>query len=267
MKIKTLVENEKSCELANVHGLCIYIETENKKILFDFGPDDTFLKNAHLAGIDISAVDVAVLSHGHYDHGGGLEYFLQVNKTAKIYAQETAFDDISSSGGGKMHYIGVDARLKNHPQMVLVSGDFKISDDLELFRVEDTSKCKSPANDTLFAYGKSDLFYHEQQFIVRENGKTALFVGCGHCGIVNILETTKNKGFTPDICVGGYHLYSESAKKTVSDALLNEIAINLQKYYRLKFYTCHCTGEKAFKFFEEHVPGMHYLKCGEKVCL
>ncbi len=266
MKIKTLVENEKSCELANVHGLCVYIQTKTLNILFDFGPDDTFLKNAEMAGIDISAVDIAVLSHGHYDHGGGLEYFLQVNKTAKVYAQETAFDSHSSSGGG-MHEIGVDEKLKNHPQVVLINGDFKISDDLELFVVKNISKCKSTANDTLFAYGKPDLFVHEQQFIIKEDDKTALLVGCGHCGIVNILEQTKAKGFTPNVCVGGYHLYSESAKETVSDALLNEISINLEKYYGLKFYTCHCTGEKAFKYLQEHVPGMHYLKCGEHICL
>lgn len=265
MKLTTLVENEKSCELAAVHGLCIYIEANGKKILFDFGPDDTFLKNAAILGIDISQIDIAILSHGHIDHGGGLSHFLDVNKTAKVYAQKAAFDDHFSQSDGFMRPIGVDYHLKKHPQVVLLTGDHKISDDLELFVVPNTSKCRSTANDTLFAYGKADLFIHEHQFIIKENDKTALLIGCGHCGIVNILERAKE--FAPDICVGGYHLYSATAKKTVSKSLLNEISISLEKYYGLKFYTCHCTGEAAFKFLQEHVPGMHYLKCGGEICI
>ncbi len=263
MKLTTLVENEKSCNLANVHGLCIYIECGEKKILFDFGPDDTFLENAKLLGIDISDVDIAILSHGHCDHGGGLGDFLKVNSKAKVYAQDSAFDEHFSSSGGVMKSIGVDSKFKDHPQVVLICGDFKISSDMELFIVPNRSKCHSTANDSLFAYGDKDTFIHEQQFILRENGKTALIIGCGHCGIVNILE--RAKVFHPDICVGGYHLYSATAKKTVSKALLNEICFNLEKYYGLKFYTCHCTGKEAFKYLQEHLLGMHYLKCGGEI--
>ncbi|MFI3167023.1 MAG: MBL fold metallo-hydrolase [Bacillota bacterium] len=265
MKLTTLVENEKSCALENVHGLSVYIEANGKKILFDFGPDDTFLKNAEILGIDISQVDVAILSHGHSDHGGGIKTFLEVNSKAKIYAQKSAFDDHFSSSNGVMRPIGIDYHLKKHPQIVPLCGEFKIDENMELFLVSDQSRCRSTANDTLFAYGKQDEFIHEQQFIIREKDKTALIIGCGHCGIVNILERAKE--YAPDICVGGYHLYSATAKKTVSKALLNEICINLEKYYNVKFYTCHCTGEKAFTFMQEHLPGMHYLKCGGEISI
>ncbi len=265
MRLTTLVENEKSCELANIHGLSIYIEANGKKILFDFGPDKTFLKNAEILGIDISDIDLAILSHGHYDHGGGLPYFLEVNKKAKVYAQKSAFDDHFSSSDGAMHPIGIDYHLKNHPQVIPLCGEYVIDENMELFLVPNQAKCRSTANDTLFAYGKKDEFKHEQQFILRENGKTALIIGCGHCGIVNILERAKQ--FAPNICVGGYHLYSASAKKTVSKSLLNEISVSLEKYYGLKFYTCHCTGEEAFQFLQEHIPGMHYLKCGGEIIL
>lgn len=87
-----LLENDLEREgLMNAHGISFYIETEKKKILFDFGPDDSFRKNSEILGIDLKEVDLAILSHGHRDHGGGLSEFLHYNKKAKVYIQEEAF--------------------------------------------------------------------------------------------------------------------------------------------------------------------------------
>ena len=81
MKLWTLVENTSCNEnLKNEHGLSFYIETQNHKILFDFGQSDIFLENANKMGIDLSKVDIAILSHGHYDHGGGLKTFMKINE-------------------------------------------------------------------------------------------------------------------------------------------------------------------------------------------
>ena len=92
MKITALVENKSACELAAVHGLSLYIETEEHKLLFDLGPDQTLLKNAEKRGIDLTKVDTVVISHGHFDHGGALDAFLKMNHTAKIYVQRKAFE-------------------------------------------------------------------------------------------------------------------------------------------------------------------------------
>ena len=72
MKIVTLLENTAGREgLRAAHGLSLYIETPRHKLLFDMGPNEDFLANAGALGVDLTAVDLAVLSHGHYDHGGG----------------------------------------------------------------------------------------------------------------------------------------------------------------------------------------------------
>jgi 7,8-dihydropterin-6-yl-methyl-4-(beta-D-ribofuranosyl)aminobenzene 5'-phosphate synthase len=75
MKFTTPLENtkEENATLINKHGLSLYIETEGLKILFDIGPDDSFLHNVGELGIDLAGVDILVISHAHYDHGGGLE--------------------------------------------------------------------------------------------------------------------------------------------------------------------------------------------------
>ena len=77
MKLISLLENTSHApEIQSRHGLSLYLETAAHRIVFDFGPDDTFLHNAAELGVDIAAADLAFLSHGHYDHGGGLPAFL-----------------------------------------------------------------------------------------------------------------------------------------------------------------------------------------------
>ena len=73
MKIVTLLENtSRRPGLTAARGLSLYAETAERKVLFDMGPDEAFLENARALGVDLAAVDTAVLSHGHSDHGGGL---------------------------------------------------------------------------------------------------------------------------------------------------------------------------------------------------
>lgn len=91
MKIISLVENtSSSSEYRSEHGLCLYIETPKHKILFDLGQDKLFAENAAKMNIDISDIDTVIISHGHRDHGGGLNKFLELNTKAKnIHTQRS----------------------------------------------------------------------------------------------------------------------------------------------------------------------------------
>ena len=81
MQITALVENtSQDKKFGTEHGLSLYIEAGFQKILFDMGQSGLFADNAKVLGISLSDVTIAVLSHGHYDHGGGLAKFLEINK-------------------------------------------------------------------------------------------------------------------------------------------------------------------------------------------
>lgn len=262
MKITALVENLSDCELKPKHGLSLYIQTEMHRLLFDLGPDGTLFNNARQRNIDLSEVDTVIVSHGHMDHGGAMRRFLEINTKAKIYVQRQAFERHCSRFGFFWIDVGLDRRLENHPQAVLVDGDLAIDKELSLFTVRNTSKCHSSANDSLYEGRQTDRFLHEQNLVIREE-QTALFVGCGHAGIVNIMERVA--GFSPQCCVGGYHLFNPMTKKTAEQSLLDEIADNLAKYPHTQFYTCHCTGKAAYDYLSSRLPNMNSLHCGDTI--
>ncbi|MFR0986450.1 MAG: MBL fold metallo-hydrolase [Frisingicoccus sp.] len=92
MKIVNLIENTEGCSgCASEHGLSFYIETKHK-LLVDTGATDAFVRNAKMLGVDLKAVDTVILSHGHYDHGGGLPAFIKINSKAKIYIRTAALE-------------------------------------------------------------------------------------------------------------------------------------------------------------------------------
>ena len=89
MKITVLAENsvckKKTMNVIPEHVLSLFIEFDERKILFDTGQSDLFISNAEKMGIDLSQVDYLVISHGHFDHGGGLKRFLKINKKTRIF--------------------------------------------------------------------------------------------------------------------------------------------------------------------------------------
>lgn len=262
MKIISLVENTTKSELKAKHGLSLYIETRSHKILFDLGSDNTLFENAVKRNVNISKVDTVIISHGHFDHGGALINFLDVNSLAKIYVQKEAFEPHYSKTLFLKIPVGIDSKLKSSRQIVLLDGEHKIDDELSLFTVGKTNKFYSPANNALYDEKGKDTFRHEQNLIISEN-QVALIMGCGHAGVVNIMEEAEK--YHPHFCIGGFHLFNPLTKKSVSKELLDGIATELQKYKDTEFYTCHCTGKKAFYYLSHHMNNIHYMSCGETI--
>lgn len=262
IKITALVENISDCDLTSVHGLSLYIQTARHRLLFDLGPDTTLFENAKRRSIDLTGVDTVIVSHGHYDHGGALRQFLEINKKAKIYVQRTAFDKhfSKSQASGSGESIGLDDTLMENGQLVLLYGDHRIDDELQLFTVPVGEKCRSEANDCLYNEHGRDDFFHEQNLIIRSGGDV-LITGCGHRGIVNILERALE--FDVKTCVGGFHLYNPDTKRSVGEKTLSAVASELEQY-GIDYYTCHCTGIEAYAYLRGRLP-VKYLSCGMEI--
>ena len=249
MKIVTLLENTaKSPNFKSKHGLSVYIETAKHKLLFDLGPDDTFIHNAKELGIDLTIVDAVILSHGHYDHGGGLLDFLKINGTAKVYMSEKAFEPHYIKSWFKKRYIGLDKGLTGNERFILTGDTLRIDDELFLFSdVEGQFGTKS--NNVLLTKTQQgyvrDDFAHEQNLIVETEGKVALFSGCSHRGVVNIMRTAHKHRPEIKAVFGGFHLHNPATGRNEPPKVAEKVAEELLAYETV-CYTGHCTGDKAF---------------------
>ena len=201
------------------------------------GQTEAFAHNAAKLGIDLSSVDFAVLSHGHYDHGGGLAEFLRLNRTAPVYVSEYAFGDYYN---GSEKYIGLDKNLQNSSRLVFVKNHLRISDSAEILTL---SPDALPHPIEPFGLGvmrdgtiyKED-FRHEQFLRIRENGRDYLFSGCAHTGVVNLVEI-----YSPDVFIGGFHF---SKLDPWSSSLKN--ASEVLRSSKTAFFTGHCTGKEQY---------------------
>ena len=262
MKITSLLENTTHrADMRTEHGLSLYIETDTQKILFDMGQTDAFYENAKTLGIDLSAVDFAVLSHGHYDHGGGLAKFLEVNSHAPVYVMRDAFLPHYNAKG---KYIGLDTALMQNPRLVFTDNiydKFSITENITLFACnnrEPRAEIDSCGlTEVTCGISSPDSFFHEQYLQlenVGEGAKCVLISGCSHKGILNIAHW-----FAPDVIVGGFHF----SKKPLDEKLV-AMALALGEY-ETEYYTCHCTGEAQFDFMREKMKKLHYLSCGDSI--
>lgn len=256
MKISVLAENTSSdVNIGCEHGLSLYIETCDHKILFDMGQTDLFYENAKKMNIDLSDVDIAVISHGHYDHGGGLRKFLEINDKANIFINEYAFEPHYN---GTEKYIGLDIKLFDNKRIVFTGDLFSIDENLTLYSCNNKDRFFNPGSFGLTVFEddefKDDDFRHEQYLNISENGKNVLISGCSHKGIMNIA-----RWFNSDYIIGGFHFSKLSLDNTLAEyaKLLNN--------YHTKFYTCHCTGVEQYEFMRDYMDRLEYLSAGTKI--
>lgn len=274
MKITVLMENTALSERYLCrHGLSLYIETQRHKILFDMGPDASFLENARILGVDISQADTAFLSHGHYDHGGGLKVFLEENHQAEVHMQEGAFGKYYAHDvcPKRIRYIGLDAGLAQESRLIFHKGSYRLDEELEIFSEVEGAVCASPANDHLFEEkaGKHvrDRFFHEQNLLIHGKEGLILISGCAHNGIVNILEKAERiSGQSIKYVVGGFHLSGvfeedEEKRKEFFERLAGHL-----KSRGCVYYTCHCTGLMSYETLKEQMGDqIRYLSAGTAV--
>lgn len=272
MLIQNLIEN--SCKIEGLvpeHGLSFYVELNGKKVLFDTGASERFIQNARKLGIDLSQVEILVISHGHYDHTGGIEAFMECNQKADIYMQKAAAGEFYSIRETGNAYIGIPAEVKKSKRIQFLEGDVTIDENLSVFTGVTERKLWPKSNTSLKEMhgGKlvQDAFTHEQNLKITCGKKEILVSGCGHSGIVNIMEKYQQLyGRYPDVVIGGFHLTNPRSGE-MDEELVEQIGRKLLTY-GADYYTCHCTGEEAFVSLKQIMgEKLHGISTGEKIII
>ncbi|MDA8335397.1 MAG: MBL fold metallo-hydrolase [Peptococcaceae bacterium] len=196
-RITVLVENTVgvAAGLIGEFGQCLLIETEGGKILFDTGGRGWLVNNALALGIDLKTVDALVMSHGHFDHSGGMQAFLRLRGRLPVYAHPDFFAP-RFNAAGKNPYIGVpfcreelvssgaDFVFTQEPAEirpgVWVSGEVPRKTDFEpgdsrLYTLRGEERMADPFRDDMSIYCVTPL-------------GLLVVVGCAHAGLVNIIE-------------------------------------------------------------------------------
>ena len=255
MQISVLIENTTRNPLLTAeHGLSLYIKTREMSLLFDTGATGAFAENALKMGIDLDQVDALILSHGHYDHGGGIETFLQINSAAPVYLSSSAFGEHYN---GAWKYIGLPRHLQDHPRLIPVMDRLTLAPGVTL----DCCLHRKPICPTE-PYGLQVMedgcffpedFTHELYLII-DDGKKICFSGCAHRGVENILHW-----LTPEILIGGFHFKQLQPGDPRLDRAVQEFLKSPCDYY-----TCHCTGQIQYDYLKAKMGDrLHYLSTGD----
>lgn len=269
MRIITLLENTSGAPgCAHEHGLSLYIRTPRHRLVLDTGATGAFADNAAALGIDLTTVDTVVLSHGHYDHAGGLLRMAELAPGAPIWIRQGAGQDFYH--GEK--YIGMDKGILALPQVRFVQADLRLDEELFLFGGITGRRYWPQSNLALRVMQNGlpvqDNFAHEQCLVVEAEGKRVLLSGCAHNGILNILDRyTEIFGGDPDVVVSGFHM-KKGTDYTPEEWQVIEDTAHALLEHKCLFYTGHCTGRPAQERMQQIMGDrLRSLHSGEELAL
>lgn len=275
MRVTVLMENSTpSSRLLARHGLSLWLElADGRRVLFDMGPDEGFLANACALGVDVAGADLAVVSHGHYDHGGGLGAFLgacsAAGREVPVYVREHAFEEHASGTPGLHHAIGLDPALAADPRVRMVGERHALGGGLTLFTTTRRARPVARSNGRLLERRggalEPDRFLHEQSLLVEEEGRRTLVSGCSHGGILNLMDEAEAIAGAPlDAVVGGFHLMDPSGGTVEDEGVTRALAAELAAR-GASYLTFHCTGTDAFAILRDELGGrVRYLHVGSR---
>ena len=260
MRVTTLIENgtlEAREDLKAEFGLSLHIQRGDLQILFDTGASGAFAGNAERLGIDLATVDLAVLSHHHYDHGGGLQRFLAINDRARVH--------LRASGWAPRFFralvvvkrpIGLDPSLFDTfaHRFELITASAEIAPGVVLVTDIGSRHPRPEGNRHLYVERggalEPDPFEHELVLVVREDDGIVVFTGCSHHGILNMIEAARDR--FPDLPVkavfGGFHLLGVPFLDSMAAPReeVESIGRTMLELVAGPVFTGHCTGRRAF---------------------
>ncbi len=261
MRLTVLVDNNTLIDryFYGEPGVSYFIETEEKKVLFDTGFSDLFIQNAQKLQKDLLDLDYLVLSHGHIDHTGGLGSLLKLFtektfensaagcsgttelKRAKLVAHPSVFTRKFLSEGGEIGTIVNKSTLSLFFDMILRKKPVFLTDHLVfLGEIErnSTFEAQYPVGKTLEKGTLCDDFLLDDSALVYISGKGLVIItGCSHSGICNIIEYARKVTGVDRVLdiIGGFHLLGPSENQ------IEETVSYIKRINPAKLHACHCT--------------------------
>ena len=261
--IRIIVENSvpPTVGLLGEHGLSMLIDHNGKLLLFDTGQGQhTMIHNLRLLGVPLPRISGVVLSHGHFDHTGGLFELLRENPNTKVYCHPDAFEHRyavrDTSRGSALHEIGIP-----HSFEALQSLNARILDCAEFMSIDEGIYCSGtvqrpdkwkPRDKRLVVYEGDrivpDPFHDDMSMVIETKSGPILLLGCAHAGLDAIFSHMREKGGWDKYyaVIGGTHLMAAESEAEYSQA------VELFKTYGVQLLVpCHCTGQKATRYLVE----------------
>lgn len=255
MKITILTENCAGSGFLAEHGLSYLIEHDKKLILFDAGHTDVFIKNAEILGINIQKeIDTVVLSHGHWDHGDGLQYINAKNLITHPAVFMKRFRNKDHSNIGlKLS----KSEIKQKFTLILKQEPYYISDKIIfLGQIPRHNDFEAQTTNFIDELGQPDFVMDDSAIVVIHKNELIIITACSHSGICNIIEyAIKITGITTiKSVIGGFHLKNNNlqTKQTIKFLKKNNIT---------NIFPSHCTQFPALVAFYKEF-NIEQLKTG-----
>lgn len=240
------------------HGMSLLIDTGEKRYLFDTGQSRVFIHNAAKLGLDLRKLDGVILSHGHYDHCGGMEHWQEFGQ-APIYIQKKAFEQkyVESSRTKELRYIGLENKgnWQENADIHELSGGTRIAEGVYLLSEIPYTNDFEPAAGSFWKSNMqypgdelmADTMEDEQLLVIEEEGSLCVFAGCAHVGIINCLHYVQTAFPNKHIhfLAAGMHLRNSDARRVeMTISAIQELGIDI-------VVPLHCTGMRAIAAMRE----------------
>ncbi len=267
--LQIMVDNKaKGKGIMSEHGLSLLLNLDGRLVLFDTGQGQVLGNNARTLGIDLRLIRSVILSHGHYDHSGGLVFWKDLYRAVDLYAHPDAFLERYVKDETKkiwecgipfspkhLEAFGFTLKLSREPQVlepgVIISGEIP-----RIHPIPYPNFCCDHCGEW-----QEDTIHDDQFLLVSTPMGWVLVLGCNHADLVNTIDYAHklNRGEKIAAMIGGMHIIETSQEKLEEKAeILKNAGIEV-------VIPLHCSGFPAMcvfknKFKEKFIEGKTGMK-------